>query len=246
MGKLWCEGFPTVSLPASEIPTPLTLILPYYQNPDFLRTQVEGWRNYGEVLRRYLSVIVVDDGSPVPATLPSSLPVSVRLFRIEVDLRWNWLAARNIGASHAQDGWLLLTDMDHVLPEATLRAIVYGRPDPHVVYAFARQEHTGQAIGPHSASFLMTKAMFWKIGGYDERLSGHYGTDGSYRRRLAKVAPIHLLKQSLIRYEYQGDSSTTNYKRKQPEDAAVARLIAGFPRGSKPTHLTYPYHEVVA
>ena len=83
-----------------------------------------------------------------------------------------------------------MTDIDHVLPASTAQALIYGQHDPKVVYAFSRIEHTGEKVNPHSASFLMTKKMFWKIGGYDEELSGHYGTDGDYRRRLATKAGI--------------------------------------------------------
>src|SRR6185436_13220201 len=122
-----------------------------------------------------LKVIVVDDGSPSkPLALPDDLPCAIRGFRIERDVPWNWLAARNIGAHHAQDGWLLLTDMDHEVPMATLRAVIWSRHDAAVIYAFSRREHTGELLSPHSASFLMHRDLFWRIGGYDERLSGHY------------------------------------------------------------------------
>jgi len=59
----------------------------------------------------------------------------------------------------------------------------------------------------------------------DDKKCRHYGTDGDYRRRCAKVAPMQILTDGLVRHEYDGDSSTTVYKRKQPEDAAVKRLI---------------------
>ena len=90
----------------------------------------------------------------------------------------------------------------------------------------------------------MTKALFWEIGGYDEALSGYYGTDGDYRRRLARHATIQILPVPLVRHEYVGDSSTTRYQRKQPEDAAVGRLIGARRPGWQPTVLSFPYHEV--
>jgi hypothetical protein len=135
--------------------------------------------------------------------------------------------------------------MDHIVPVDAMFAAIYGRLDPDVVYAFRRLEHTGERINPHSASFLMTKAMFWQIGGYDEALSGHYGTDGEYRRRIAQHAPIEILPFSLVRHEYVGDSSTSRYKRKQPEDAAVSRIVAARGKRWKPKTLSFPYHEVL-
>lgn len=245
---LWCRDFPTVSVPQGAGNKPFTLILPYYENPQFLKTQIGWWNTFSETLRHYVRAIVVDDGSPsAPAepivkANPARIPLS--LFRIGPDIRWNWLAARNIGAHHAKDGWLLLTDIDHVLPASTAEALIYGKHDPAVVYAFSRIEHTGEPASPHSASFFMTKQMFWKIGGYDETLSGFYGTDGDYRRRLAKHAKIQILEDRLIRHEYQGDSSTTAYLRKQPEDSAVKALVAKRGKGWTPKVLSFPYAQV--
>jgi hypothetical protein len=248
---LWCEGFPVVAVPMGETPKPVTFIYPYYENRAFFGAQLARWRSYPADMRAHLRVIVVDDGSPRHQAIDvvkafGPLPFSLRLFRIGVDVRWNWLAARNIGAYHAADGWLLLTDMDHVVPNETLHAVIYGQHDAATVYAFSRTEHTGQVVNPHSASFLMTRGMFWKVGGYDEALSGHYGTDGVYRRELAKRARIKVLKDVLIRHEYQGDSSTTEYLRKQPQDAAVKALVAKRTKGWTPKVLSFPYAEVAA
>lgn len=242
--RTWCADLPLVQPPKAPAPKFVTVIVPYYENATFLDTQVRVWRAYPPDLARHLAIHLVDDGSPVPCVNPG-LP-NLRLFRIGVDVRWNWLAARNIGAHHAKGGWLLLTDMDHVLPADTLRAVVEGAHDSSVVYVFSRREHTGESIGPHSASFLMTRDLFWTIGGYDETLSGHYGTDGDFRRRLIRHAQMMVLREALVRHEYVGDSSTTRYLRKQPEDAAVSRLIAKRSAGWRPKVLSFPYTEVLS
>jgi glycosyltransferase involved in cell wall biosynthesis len=250
VGQLWCRDVPLVK-PSHGEPKHVTLIVPYYDNPEFFRFQLDRWDQY--VYGEWLSVIVVDDGSPthpaaeVVSDYAPPPTVNLRVFRIEVDVRWNWLAARNIGAEHAPDGWILLTDMDHVVPSATLDAVIHGEHDPGLIYAFARKEHTGQVIAPHSASFLLTRSLFWRIGGYDEGLSGYYGTDGDFRRRAAKQARFALLPSPLIRHEYQGDSSTRKYLRKQPQDARVRQLIDERERTGRPIKaLTFPYHEETA
>jgi hypothetical protein len=242
----WARELPIVQIKTADQPKPVTLILPYYESPEFFKVQCEHLRHLPSDLAPYLTVIVVDDGSPTkPLRLPDQpLTCKVRAFRIERDVPWNWLAARNIGAHYAADGWLLLTDMDHVVPNETLHAMVFGAHDPSIVYAFHRSEHTGVVANPHSASFFMTREMFWRIGGYDEALSGPYGTDGVYRRELAKHARITLMSHQLIRHEYQGDSSTTEYLRKQPQDAAVKALVAKRGKGCKSRVLSFPYHEV--
>lgn len=250
-GRLWCEDLARVTLQRTETPAPITFVMPYYENRAFFGQQLTGWAHYPAPLSAWLRVIVVDDGSPRrPAVdvarrfLP--LPFPLRVFRIEVDLRWNWLGARNLGAFHAVDGWMLLTDMDHVVPAETFGALVYGAAglDPDGVYAFARREHTGAMVTPHSASFLMTRATFWRIGGYDEALAGYYGTDGVYRREVIKHAAIRVLANvELVRYEYVGDSSTDTYLRKQPMDAAVRRIVQARPRDWRPRVLSFPAHE---
>jgi hypothetical protein len=246
-GRPWSAGLPIVSAPASAAPKPVTLVYPFYQNHEFLRQQLAWWHTYPAHVRAQLSAIIVDDGSP--ATVREvfehvALPFPVRLFRIAVDVRWNWLAARNIGLHHAPDGWCLVSDMDHVVPGSTAMHVVYGEHDPAVIYGFSRIEHTGAPLAPHPNSWLLTRAMFWRVGGYDEALSGHYGTDGDWRRRCAATARLQILSDRLIRHEHVGDSSTTAYKRKQPEDAGVQALLARRALGWRPRTLSFPYEEL--
>lgn len=247
MGKLWCADIPDAHVAPQAVPKPVTLILPFYRNSQFLRRQIGWWNTYPVHLKDRLTAIIVDDGSPEPAArmLESIyLPFPIRLFRIAEDVRWNWLAARNIAAHHARQGWLMMTDMDHVLPASTAEALIYGQHDPGTIYGFSRIEHTGATVAPHPNSWFLTRSMFWAVGGYDETLSGHYGTDGDIRRRMAATAPMRILTDRLVRHEYQDDSSTTTYLRKQPEDAEVRRLIAARLRGWRPKVLSFPYAEV--
>lgn len=226
----------------------LTVIYPYYENPRFFSKQLGEWLSYPFEMQQKLRFIVVDDGSPkYPAEysiVRQTREFSLRVFRIEVDVRWNWLAARNIGQHYADEGWTLMTDMDHVIPEVTMAAVLSEDHDPNVIYRFSRREHDGTKIHPHPNSWLMTREMFWRVGGYDEVLSGHYGTDGEYRRRCAQTVRVEILPLELERHEYQGDSSTTHYKRKQPEDAAGKLMVKRRGPGWKPRVLSFPYHEV--
>ena len=247
MGAPGFDDAPLYRLVQQAEPRDITFVYPYYENPQFLARQLEQWTSYDQALRQRLRIIVVDDGSPnYPAAevlQPVVWSLPVRLFRIGIDVRWNWLAARNIGMQHAR-GWCLLTDMDHVVPEATLRAVMFGDVAPRSIYRFTRREHTGVRIHPHPNSMLMTRDMFWKVGGYDEALSGHYGTDGDWRRRCVATAKVYTLPCPLERHEYVGDSSTTTYKRKQPEDAGKKAIIATRGPGWRPKVLSFPYEEV--
>ena len=246
MGAPGCDDAPVVTMKYGQDARDFTLVMPYYENPRFLAHQIRHWNMLS--LRKHLHVNLVDDGSPRNAAanvVATFVPaVDMRLFRIEIDVRWNWLAARNIGVHKATTEWVMLTDMDHVLSNETLETLVRGQHDPSIIYRFSRSEHHGADIHPHPNSWFMTRDMFWKVGGYDEALSGFYGTDGEYRRRCAATAKVQIMADALIRHEYIQDSSTTLYKRKQPEDAEVKRKIRARGPGWKPRTLSFPYHEV--
>lgn len=252
MGAPGCDDAPLVSVPEGQALKRVTFIYPYYDNPLFFNRQIDHWFNYPMWLRQYLSFIVVDDCSPESPAL-DVLRKNERwrwldefsLYRIDVDVRWNWLAARNIGAHKALDGWIMLTDMDHMIPVKTIVSLISGSHDPGIIYRFSRRERGEQPIHPHPNSWFMTRRMYWKVGGYDEALSGHYGTDGEYRRRCAATAPIRIMTDELHRWEHDGDSSTRRYLRKQPEDAGAKQMIKARKKDWKPRVLSFPYREIV-
>lgn len=244
MGAPGCDDAPLIDVRLGNRSKRFTLIVPYYENPIFLQRQLKQWFELNWGPSPMFDVIVVDDGSPEHPAEPilrDSKQPYLRHFRIDVDVRWNWLAARNIGAHHATTEWIMLTDIDHVLPETTLETLLFGRHDPAIIYRFSR---TGAKTHPHPNSWFMTRKMFWRVGGYDERMSGYYGSDGYYRRRCAATAPIRIMSAPLVCHEHEGDSSTTRYLRKQPEDARLRPLVRAFPKNSPPKILSFPYHEV--
>lgn len=239
-----------------------TLILPYYENPTMLERQFESLAALAEDVRGALHLIVVDDGSPKkPAraiatasrlALPPHLGglASFQLFEVEIDVRWNWLTCRNIGAHHARTDWLLMTDIDHLLPEETARFIQEKKLDPARSYRFSRVDAPDLTpYKPHPNSWLFTQARFDKIGGYDERFSGFYGTDGEFRDRVKlNSKEIVMLGAVLVRVprEVVPDASTTAYGRKEQQDhEGVTRARARIAReGGRPLNRSFPYHQV--
>lgn len=233
--------------PRASEPKPVTIIWPYYDNPKFLAHQIGLLRKLPPALCRHLRLIVSDDCSPGMAAgyvlKEVAPPVATRLFRLDIDIRWNWLGASNVAFHHAE-GWCAKMDIDHVPPAETLKALIWGMFDPKVLYTFERREHSGARLHSHPNSFFVHRDTFWRIGGYDEALSGYYGTDGDWRRRAAKAAPIRRLPLALIRHEHVMDSSTTRYLRKQPVDAAKKKLVRLRGKGWRPKTLSFPFHEV--
>lgn len=236
-----------------------TLVIPYYDNPDMFREQQRIWRSLSPDLREALHVIVVDDGSPRwpandaidPATRKSLK--SFRVFRANVDIRWNWIFCRNLGVEHATTEWVLMTDIDHVIPQATWRRLMRGKLDPLCAYRLSRVKAPEMTPhNPHPNTWVMTKHMFInRIGGYDERFSGVYGSDGQFHKRVdAWARAVHILTEHAVLYDETiiADACTTTYERKTDQDrerrAAIKAEIASFATGYSPKRLTFPWDQV--
>lgn len=204
----------------------LTVVYPHYMNLGMLAEQQKVWADYPADLRARLHVIVVDDCSP-KGQRPGKKSITVeglasfRIYRLLEKKRWNWLACRNLGMSQATTQWVLMTDIDHVLPVETLSCILDGMAlDERNVYRFSRvdaprpwpyalSECTSYKY--HPDTYLMTRELFDDTGGYDEFLAGLYGTSGEYRDRVFATARAHVMSTDvMIRYprEVIPDAST--------------------------------------
>lgn len=219
-----------------------------------LREHQRVWQTYPVDLRAALHVIVVDDGSPRDPARSHVDPAGVaglasfQLFRTGVDVRWNWLFCRNLGMAHAPTEWVILTDIDHVLPGETLRTLTTLDLDTTMVYRTSRTDAPHRTpYKPHPNTWILTRAMFERIGGYDERFSGYYGSDSEFRERVHRAASaIAMLPDDLIRYprEVISDASTTTYQRKTEADAVAMKQLKNQRekiKGWQPLRLTFPY-----
>lgn len=213
----------------------ITFIYAYYENPGMLAEQYRIWSSYPEELKQKVSVIIVDDGSPLyPAVnveMPEGLPL-INIYRVAVDIPWHQDGARNLGAKEAKDGWLFLSDMDHAMPATSLEFLMK-QDGMNTFYTFPRVDAPHMkpnAKGPGLNIYAMTKRTYWeRMKGYDEDMCGQYGSDGAPRRRLEKTC-IHMNLRfcPVIRYprEVIADASTTAWERrgKANEEARKQRL----------------------
>lgn len=237
----------------------LTFICAYYINKGMLVEQQNVWRDYPADLKPHFHAIVTDDCSPrAPArkAFASSGIASQRLYRAQQQRRWDWLFCRNLGVHVATTDWVLLTDIDHVLPADTLRTILTMKLHDDHVYHFSRVDahhrwpwppESLTEYKPHPNTWMMTRAMFDAVGGYDERFSGFYGSDSEFRERVhTTAARVVMRPEPLVRYprEVVADASTTTYQRKAPEDGINVPRIkaerAQIPNWT-PLRLTIPY-----
>lgn len=169
----------------------LTLALSYYDQPVMLGRQFDTWASYPPELRERISFIVVDDGSPTyPAEdVVRAARVSLNLYRIDIDKRWGWPMARNLAMHEAPEGWVLLTDIDHVLPADQAEVALSVPLREGCAYLPARRKPDGSPWKRHQDSYLLERSTFWRTGGYDLRFVGWYGTSSIFRKRLGMMTP---------------------------------------------------------
>lgn len=213
--------------------TQISVIFPYYMNPGMLKKQVDDFNAYPDDVKQNIELIIVDDGSPLGHRAESAMahlnikpdgyPFS--LYRILTDLRWNWLEARNLGAKFAVYPWLLVTDIDHLIPSTTMEYLVRNEFKGKHFHTFTRTNYPDNSpYHPHPNSYFMTKKMYWRVGGYDETYAGNYGTDGMWRRRCEEHGSHHVIQNHPIQRvdrQFIPDASTTTLDRKDNRDPEV-------------------------
>lgn len=190
--------------------TPITLVMAYYDQPSMLAEQYRVWSGYPADVKQQLSIIIVDDCSPNhPAhevDRPHGLPLDLSIHRVLVDKRWGWPMARNLGLHEAAAGWVLLTDLDHVLTAEDAAKLLAMPGDPAKAYKPARRKPDGTPHRAHNDTWLLTREMFWRTGGVRLRFLGFYGTSSCWTRRLQMFAAPTLTDAfELIVYNLNGE-----------------------------------------
>jgi glycosyltransferase involved in cell wall biosynthesis len=234
-----------------------SLIIPYYNQPTMLAAQMEIAKQYPDSVR----VIVIDDGSPVPAKIPTKQNIS--LYRINIDIPWNREQARNLGAYVADTQWIIQVDIDHVLPVACATRLLELTLNPKDWHRFPRYR-IGKAdetrkkdtlspdveygkIHPHVDSFLITRDMFLSSP-YDERYSGCLGGGTPFAARMKRLyGEPRMLPEDVFLQVYTKskvkDASISTLSRDTSEYARRREQIGA---NDKPTKmLLHPWHKVI-
>lgn len=241
----------------------VTLCLAYYENPEMLAMQYQRLRALPAILKNHIRVIIVDDGTAAPFQNGGKKPdmrraawaeplsgIDLSVYAMNVDVRWNQDACRNLAVGRAETKWVLLTDIDHLIPEEVWRSIITRRLSWKAVYTFERL--TGahlSARNPHPNTWLLTRDTFEAAGGYDERFAGLYGTDGDFRDRLKSVGHIEQLPLVIheVTPDMVPDCRTTRYERKTHSDRlgipAIKKARSASP-GARTIRNRFPWHKV--
>lgn len=187
----------------------LSVVIPCFKNTEYLSETVGSIARIGV---KDLEVVLVDDGSPEPlepkfATLRTEFPQLV--IRTLQQSNGGPAKGRNTGIANALSDWIITLDSDDLLESASIPALLKEReknPTVDIVYGdfkcFGERENYCPAIPwpkvtlarvnglPYSA--LFRKALWEKVGGYDEVIpygvedwqfwikSQHAGAKGHY------------------------------------------------------------------
>ena len=158
----------------------LTYITHFYLNQNRAESITELLRHYAgyaaDLLDR-IHFVVVDDGSPLQVA-PTEVDLNLTWLRINEDIRWNQGGARNLGMIYAKSDQVLLTDLDLMFPEATLRALTAAKPCGKNLYKLRElDEASGELRRGHPNTFFLSRARFLRFYGYDEEFTGNYGAE---------------------------------------------------------------------
>lgn len=176
--------------------------------------------NSHEVVRRQLlhfaamkppddiELVLVDDGSDPPLWTDNGVGMSELVdderwqsffhekwknitFLNTFDTRpWTWALARNFGAKRAKGEYLLMFDVDHIMPRSAIDfvrgfdglKVQFSREfgildengvltqDRDVLADYGLPKDKGLKLGPLPNNFAMKAATFWELGGYREDL----------------------------------------------------------------------------
>lgn len=218
-----------------------SVCMPYHNAPEMYALHQRTAVHLPRFIRDEIEYVICDDASAEPCPAPMvwrglhAVPFSV--YRIPPPhIPWSHRCATNIAARHALGKWLIITDMDHLIDEGAWRHLFMLDADvlkEDTIYSFGRQEVSGAYKQPHPDSWLMTAAMWDKIGGYDTRYRGHYGQNGPFIDRVNDSARRDTLfgcRLTRIDRKLVADASMPDdYPRKSNEArAAIAELRARF------------------
>ena len=220
-------------------PVAFSLVMPFHNNPTMLDAHYAHLHELPEEIARGLEVSICDDASndgerALPPYVRIGVPVIVH--RIPPPhVPWSHRCATNIAAHESTGNWLLVTDIDHIVPLETWRWLMDRERRPLLrtdrAYTFTRRNLDGTPYKRHPDSWLFHRSLWETIGGYDTRYRGHYGQNAPFEQRVAHHAIIEGLPVPLVRVTRDDipDASERVLTRKSRETrAAVSSLRTKF------------------
>jgi glycosyltransferase involved in cell wall biosynthesis len=184
----------------------LSVVVPVLNSHEIVRRQILHWKRMP--VPDDVEVIYMDDGSDPPIVDPG-VPW-LRIVPTHDTRPWTWAVARNAGARLAQAPYVLMTDIDYIIPREAIEAAlafdgdylgfrremgvlledgtVTQDMDTLLSYGLLpeRARTRGVQLPPHPNNFVIRRDLFFAMGGYPEdRIGQPYpqGEDSWFKRR---------------------------------------------------------------
>ena len=183
----------------------LSIIIPVLNSHEIMRRQYLYWEKIG--IPDDIEIIIVDDNSNPPLEYTGNLPL--RIYHTNDPRPWTWPVARNIGARIAKGDYILMIDVDHILPREAIDIcrnftgdkVYFVREfgvltedgsltqDREVLKEYGLSGRYLKArtlrFGALPNNICLERKVFWQIGGYREDLIGRpypQGEDRSFKK----------------------------------------------------------------
>ena len=200
----------------------LSIIVPVLNSHEVVRRQMLHWQSMP--IPAEVEVLYMDDGS-APPLLASTVDL-VRVIPTNDFRPWTWAIARNSGAKIAQGDYLLMTDLDYIIPRQAIEDALaftgdymgfrreFGVLDEDGVFTQdmptllqygllpERAATRGVQMPPHPNNFVIRKDLFFEMGCYrEDRVGREYpqGEDNLFKGTRAQFREAGRLKESIYR-----------------------------------------------
>jgi glycosyltransferase involved in cell wall biosynthesis len=150
-----------------------------YGQPLMLEKWWETLRQYDDAVLDRLELVVVDDHGDPQAAIPQDIQGSLKcqLLRVTDNIPWNQMGARNLGVQQASAPWVLMMDPDMVVEPPVAKRVLerLSKLAPGMLVKLLLR-YTNDVLDSSSPNvYLIRKADFDRVGGYDEDYAGHKG-----------------------------------------------------------------------
>lgn len=221
----------------------ISLIYPvYYQHDDFSEfySVIQKYdKEYSNEIKEKMEIIIVDDGSLFPVSLPDC-NLNISLLRVDKDISWNNSGARNLGACYASTPKLFMCDIDWFVPEETIKTCIEAELTDKDLLVF--KAVVIDKTGVHPNIYACTKKCYMSFNGYDEYYCGTYGEDIPFRKRISSLE-INFIRVPLPIYFYEGKEEH-HLSRSLDEIIKKMKTSKIYEINSKGGMLNFPWHVV--
>ncbi len=198
----------------------LTFVIAVYGQPLMLEKWWETLRQYKLRVLRQIDFIIVDDHGDPPVSIPDDIRsfCHPRVYRVDKNIEWNQMGARNLGMQQAETDWCVMLDPDMVVePEVAELLLARAKAMKRGQLTKLLLRYTDGKLDASSPNaYLIHKKDFDRVGGYDEDYAGHKGW--------SDVQLMHTLVGAGIKFLKPKDLWVRYYRPRDIKDATVNTL----------------------